>query len=105
MVATQNPAGYRGTFPLPESQLDRFLFKFRLAIPKRKQNWKMFVRPGRGHPVHHISHRTQQGGCHSLPRAVQRVPRRRSVAAYMVEIVRRTRDDANCDSVVVHAVR
>lgn len=35
VIATQNPAEFFGTFPLPESQLDRFLMKIRIGYPER----------------------------------------------------------------------
>jgi MoxR-like ATPase len=38
VIATQNPAEYHGTFPLPESQLDRFLMGSALDIPRSKKN-------------------------------------------------------------------
>jgi MoxR-like ATPase len=34
VVATQNPIEYEGTYPLPEAELDRFLFKFRVGYPE-----------------------------------------------------------------------
>ncbi len=36
VIATQNPIEYEGTYPLPEAQLDRFLFKLRVAYPPRE---------------------------------------------------------------------
>jgi MoxR-like ATPase len=36
VVATQNPIEYEGTYPLPEAQLDRFLFKLRVDYPPRE---------------------------------------------------------------------
>ena len=33
MIATQNPIEYEGTYPLPEAQLDRFLFKLQVQLP------------------------------------------------------------------------
>lgn len=36
VLATQNPVEYEGTYPLPEAQLDRFLFKLRVAYPGRE---------------------------------------------------------------------
>jgi MoxR-like ATPase len=36
VVATQNPIEYEGTYPLPEAQLDRFLFKLRVDYPARE---------------------------------------------------------------------
>lgn len=37
VLATQNPYEYEGTYPLPESQLDRFLLRFRLGYPSREE--------------------------------------------------------------------
>lgn len=37
VIATQNPSEHEGTYPLPEAQLDRFLFKIRLAYPSRDE--------------------------------------------------------------------
>lgn len=37
VVATQNPVEYEGTYPLPEAQLDRFLFKLNLSYPTHEQ--------------------------------------------------------------------
>ena len=36
VIATQNPAGHQGTYPLPESQLDRFLMRLRIGYPDPK---------------------------------------------------------------------
>ena len=33
VIATQNPIEYHGTFPLPESQLDRFMMHFKIGYP------------------------------------------------------------------------
>ncbi|HET9138408.1 MoxR family ATPase [Actinophytocola sp.] len=35
VIATQNPVEYEGTYPLPEAQLDRFLFKLTMPLPSR----------------------------------------------------------------------
>ena len=37
VIATQNPVEHHGTYPLPESQLDRFLMRIRSAIPTRRR--------------------------------------------------------------------
>ena len=37
VVATQNPVEYEGTYPLPEAQLDRFLFKLQVGYPTFEQ--------------------------------------------------------------------
>ena len=37
VAATQNPIEYEGTYPLPEAQLDRFLFKLTVPLPNRDE--------------------------------------------------------------------
>ncbi len=41
VVATQNPIEYEGTYPLPEAQLDRFLFKLKVDYPEREQEQRI----------------------------------------------------------------
>ena len=36
VIATQNPVEHHGTYPLPESQLDRFLMRVQMGYPDRK---------------------------------------------------------------------
>ena len=46
VVATQNPIEQQGTYPLPEAQLDRFLFKHVLAYPSRDEERAIVTRHG-----------------------------------------------------------
>lgn len=52
VIATQNPIEYEGTFPLPEAQLDRFLFKLTVGYPTEEQEHEMLVRHHAGHDPH-----------------------------------------------------
>ena len=45
VIATQNPAEYHGTFPLPESQLDRFLMRLCIGYPALEEERKVLDRP------------------------------------------------------------
>jgi MoxR-like ATPase len=47
VVATQNPVDLAGTFPLPDSQLDRFLLRIGLGYPDRKAEHRMLTQPDR----------------------------------------------------------
>src|SRR5215469_12104638 len=47
VVATQNPIEQQGTYPLPEAQLDRFLFKIILDYPSRDEEREILARHGR----------------------------------------------------------
>ena len=46
VIATQNPIEQQGTYPLPEAQLDRFLFKINLAYPSREEEFAIVARHG-----------------------------------------------------------
>lgn len=46
VLATQNPLEYQGTFPLPESQLDRFLMSLRLGYPPRADERELLLSGG-----------------------------------------------------------
>jgi MoxR-like ATPase len=50
VLATQNPIEHEGTYPLPEAELDRFLFKVRLDYPARADEAEILRRHGRGTP-------------------------------------------------------
>ncbi|HZC15086.1 MAG TPA: AAA family ATPase, partial [Thermoleophilaceae bacterium] len=44
VVATQNPVEYEGTYPLPEAQLDRFMFLVRVGYPSREEEVEILRR-------------------------------------------------------------
>src|SRR5262249_45143089 len=46
VIATQNPIEHQGTYPLPEAQLDRFLFKHLLAYPSRDEEHSIVTQHG-----------------------------------------------------------
>ena len=51
VIATQNPAEYHGTFPLPESQLDRFLMRLCIGYPALEEERKVLAVPIRCIPL------------------------------------------------------
>jgi MoxR-like ATPase len=55
VVATQNPVEYEGTYPLPEAQLDRFLFKLQVGYPTAEQEQEVLARHDRGLDPHDLS--------------------------------------------------
>jgi len=50
VIATQNPAGYVGTYPLPEAQLDRFLIKLSVGYPTAEDGISYCRRGNQHHP-------------------------------------------------------
>jgi MoxR-like ATPase len=55
VVATQNPVEYEGTYPLPEAQLDRFLFKLHVGYPTAPQEVEVLARHDRGLDPHDLA--------------------------------------------------
>ncbi|MBY0518251.1 MAG: AAA family ATPase [Bacteriovoracaceae bacterium] len=55
VMATQNPRGMSGTFPLPESQLDRFLMKISMGLPSREDEKVLLKGPSRRDIIEHLA--------------------------------------------------
>ncbi|MFY9560065.1 MAG: MoxR family ATPase [Terriglobales bacterium] len=96
VFATQNPIDFEGTYPLPEAQLDRFLVKVRVAYPAAKEEIQLLANVQNGFD----SERLDQIGLAPVEsrwldeaRAATRgVKVEDSLFAYIVQLVRRTRD-------------
>ena len=54
VLATQNPIEYEGTFPLPEAQLDRFLFRIGLGYPSFTEEMSIIENQERVHPIEEL---------------------------------------------------
>ena len=96
VVATQNPIEYEGTYPLPEAQLDRFLFKLAVAYPSAEQEQEVLVRHDRGLDPHDIVAAGVKpvAGADDIAaarRQIQAVRVDPAVLAYIVALVRATR--------------
>ena len=97
VVATQNPVEYEGTYPLPEAQLDRFLFKLQVGYPTFEQEQEVLARHDRGLDPHDIatSGIRPVATAADLDAARARIGLIRvepPVQAYMVALVRATRE-------------
>jgi len=55
VLATQNPVEYEGTYPLPEAELDRFLFKALMQYPEHDEERAILRAHDRGRPVSEIA--------------------------------------------------
>lgn len=96
VVATQNPIEHQGTYPLPEAQLDRFLFKHVLDYPTREAELDIVrtqSQPGAAEDrVDSIAPAAAEADLVALRRAVGAARLPDAVAAYIVDLVRATRD-------------
>jgi MoxR-like ATPase len=96
VVATQNPVEYEGTYPLPEAQLDRFLFKLIVPYPSAEQEQAVLARHDAGLDPHDITAAGVRpvAGVAELAAARREVDDVRcdpAVQAYIVAVARATR--------------
>ena len=94
VVGTQNPIEYEGTYPLPEAQLDRFLFKLDVDYPSEQEEVEMLGLPHDGVAPPDLSRIEPVAGAEELlaaRRDVDAVTVSDDVAAYVVAVVRQTR--------------
>jgi MoxR-like ATPase len=95
VVATQNPIEYEGTYPLPEAQLDRFLFKVDVGYPEEDEERTMLALPHRGvtpSGLDEIEAVTTAEELREARTAVDAITASDEVAGYVVALIRRTRD-------------
>lgn len=92
VIATQNPVEHHGTYPLPESQLDRFLMRVRMSYPDRNAE-REILRAEAG-AVHLDSMRPVLSGddVSEMQEAVTRVRVDESLVNYALNIVQKTRE-------------
>ena len=100
VVATQNPIEHQGTYPLPEAQLDRFLFKLELAFPGEAEEMEILRRHA-GEPLDHEARRAAIRPAAGLDairagqRLVDSIRLDERILAYVLRLVRATREDAD----------
>lgn len=97
VLATQNPVEYEGTYPLPEAQLDRFLFKLQMGYPTEEQEREMIARHHAGlnpHDVHAMGIRAVASAAdlRAGRKEVDAVRVEPAVQAYIVSLCRATRE-------------
>src|SRR5690348_3694846 len=91
VIATQNPVEHHGTYPLPESQLDRFLMRVHMGYPDAKAEHEILrAEAGTAQPENLEAVMTG-AEIHEMQRVVTQVEVDDSLVNYALEIVRRTR--------------
>ena len=96
VVATQNPIESQGTYPLPEAQLDRFLVKLLVENPTRDVEARIVRAHADGFDPTNLNHITPVVDASTLvemSHVAEQVRVDDAVVGYMVDLVRRTRDD------------
>jgi MoxR-like ATPase len=91
VVATQNPVEFRGTYPLPEAQMDRFALCLALGYVDADTEVAVLTAQDLGHPLERIGPVASRDEVLALKDAVRRVRVAEELKHYVVELVRRTR--------------
>jgi MoxR-like ATPase len=91
VIATQNPAEYHGTFPLPESQLDRFLMRLRIGYPTPEEERLVLDRPQSLHPADDLQPVVSAQDVLDLQAQVEKVLMEESLLEYLLAIISSTR--------------
>ena len=94
VIATQNPSGFEGTFPLPESQLDRFLLRLSMNYPDADSEVDLIMDQAIEEPSESLTPVMTREDLVLLQQQVREVPFDRKVAKYLVDIVGMTRRDS-----------
>lgn len=93
VLATQNPAEYHGTYPLPESQVDRFLLRLQMGYPDREAEARILEDTHGLHEFPVVPPRLSREALLKLQNHVPSVRVDRSLRDYLLTLVRRTRED------------
>nr|MBO2502176.1 MoxR family ATPase [Thermoanaerobacterales bacterium] len=91
VIATQNPIEHEGTYPLPESQLDRFLMRVSVGYPSPDAELEILDTHGDHDPLREIRPVVTQADVQRMSAASRKVHVAPSLKAYLVELAQATR--------------
>ncbi len=91
VIATQNPVEHHGTYPLPESQLDRFLMRIKMGYPSHETEKEILRKRANDDPLHSLQPVADVAEVLAMQEAVTHVKVDSSLQDYALEIVNRTR--------------
>lgn len=91
VLATQNPLEYQGTYPLPESQLDRFMIRLTIGYPNFEEEKQVLSSQQISHPLDNLLPVVSAQEVVSFQNLVRKVEVDESLVDYLLEIVRQTR--------------
>jgi MoxR-like ATPase len=92
VIATQNPLEHHGTYPLPESQMDRFLMRVSMGYPHREAEKKLIADQIESHPLERMTAVITPASLAEARRQVNQVVMDDSLLDYLLQIVERTRE-------------
>jgi MoxR-like ATPase len=94
VIATQNPVEHVGTYPLPESQMDRFLMKLTIGYPNAIDEKKLLRAGGAHDALEHLQPVLDEAEVRELQEQVGTIHVSEPLIEYLMTIVQTTRDHA-----------
>jgi MoxR-like ATPase len=94
VIATQNPVEFRGTYPLPEAQMDRFAMEFTLGYVTPADEVAILSAQAQQHPLDRLEPCVTLADVLALKRAAQQVRISEELKRYIVDLVGMTRGAA-----------
>ncbi len=91
VIATQNPAEHYGTYPLPESQMDRFFMRIRLGYPDESKEREIIRQQEFEHPIKKIQPVVERSELVLLQEQIKNVLVEEEILTYLLRIVNATR--------------
>ncbi len=91
VIATQNPVEFRGTYPLPEAQMDRFAMQCRLGYVNEEDEMGILADQWHDHPVEQMKAVASREEILQLMEAVKQVRMSEELQRYVVQLVAATR--------------
>ncbi len=92
VLATQNPYEFEGTYPLPESQLDRFLMRIQIGYPNAQEEKQVLASRTISDPLEAIRHVATGDEVSTMQAAVREVRVDDAILDYIIELVTATRE-------------
>ena len=91
VMATQNPIEHVGTYPLPESQLDRFIMRLSMGYPDAASSLRILDRHGATEPVYSLEAVVNEEGVVALIEGARSVHTAEALKRYIVDLAEATR--------------
>jgi MoxR-like ATPase len=91
VIATENPVEFRGTYPLPEAQMDRFAMQFTLGYVPADEEVAILTAQLHNHPIDELQPVVTLADVIGLKRSVERIRISEELKRYAVDIVAATR--------------
>ncbi len=94
VMATQNPIEQEGTYPLPEAQVDRFMFKLKVSYPSKQEEHEILKKMARSRPVTEVEPIVMPDDIIRLRKLSDEIYMDEKIEEYIVNIVEASRNPA-----------